>query len=450
MRHRSCTLPSPYNGGRTCEEQGLGEAEERQACVNGGWGGWEEWSECKYVASSASASASMALVEISTNGKDDDDDDNNANAHHYQQRYRVRARSCSSPSPSNGGQACEGESRQKHVCIDGGWGAYGDWSICDVSNYRMRVRECNLPLPQNGGGECVGERVDKEKCIDGGFSEWGAWGECHLESRNRTRTCTHPAPANGGKACQGPLMMTEDCTHGAYSEWSPWGTCIKKSDTDADADADADSHSSGISSKDTSKRNNVGTMNRTRTCSNPAPQNGGMNCVGLGASIEWSQCYDGGWSEYGPWSDCDPTTHHRHRVRACNNPLPKGGKGCVGDAKETQQCIHAGWSEWSVWSNCVDSSSYRTRTCDNPVASNGGKDCVLAHTDAHHDNHNGNGNGNGNGNSNSSSSSTVDGVKQDMEYRVCVNGGFGSWSEWSDCDVTTKTRSKTRRCNNPR
>lgn len=46
---------------------------------------------------------------------------------------------------------------------------------------------------------------------------------------------------------------------------------------------------------------------------------------------------DGGWSEFGPWSDC--VGGYQKHDRTCTNPAPaNGGKGCVGAAEEIQAC----------------------------------------------------------------------------------------------------------------
>jgi len=53
---------------------------------------------------------------------------------------------------------------------------------------------------------------------------------------------------------------------------------------------------------------------------------------------------DGGWSDYGDWTECsaDCDGGIQSRLRACNNPLPaNGGKNCVGDSTDLQACnIH--------------------------------------------------------------------------------------------------------------
>ena len=50
---------------------------------------------------------------------------------------------------------------------------------------------------------------------------------------------------------------------------------------------------------------------------------------------------DGGWSEYGDWSECSVKCGGgtQSRSRTCDNPAPAaGGAKCEGDAKEEQTC----------------------------------------------------------------------------------------------------------------
>jgi len=51
---------------------------------------------------------------------------------------------------------------------------------------------------------------------------------------------------------------------------------------------------------------------------------------------------DGGFSDFGPWEDCSVTcgTGTQSRSRTCDNPAPsEGGNDCVGDATQTQECF---------------------------------------------------------------------------------------------------------------
>lgn len=57
--------------------------------------------------------------------------------------------------------------------------------------------------------------------------------------------------------------------------------------------------------------------------------------------LEPSSPGDGGWSEWGNWTQCDKTcgTGKQVRERTCTNPPPDvGGKDCEGPEEDVQNC----------------------------------------------------------------------------------------------------------------
>ncbi|XP_053675531.1 netrin receptor unc-5-like [Anopheles nili] len=95
---------------------------------------------------------------------------------------------------------------------------------------------------------------------------------------------------------------------------------------------------------------------------------------------------DGGWSSWGPWTDCKCPGHPKQgqkRTRVCNSPVPmNSGAACSGASTEsTLDCLpcsddvqivnpngyhlNAGrWSGWSEWSSCgPDCTQTRQRSC---------------------------------------------------------------------------------------
>ncbi|XP_074659491.1 MAM and LDL-receptor class A domain-containing protein 1-like [Tubulanus polymorphus] len=111
--------------------------------------------------------------------------------------------------------------------------------------------------------------------IDGNWSDWSNYGSCSVTcgdgTKTRTRTCTNPTPYNGGAVCVGDASESTSCNDGAcpvdgkWSDWGNYGSC-------------------SVSCGD-------GTKTRTRTCTNPAPSNGGAVCVG--DASESISCNDG-------------------------------------------------------------------------------------------------------------------------------------------------------------
>uniref|UniRef100_A0A8C1MQ13 Netrin receptor UNC5 n=1 Tax=Cyprinus carpio TaxID=7962 RepID=A0A8C1MQ13_CYPCA len=103
--------------------------------------------------------------------------------------------------------------------------------------------------------------------------------------------------------------------NGGWSSWTDWSEC--------------------------NIRCGRGVQKRTRTCTNPAPLNGGAFCEGM--SVQKSTCtspcpVDGGWAEWTMWSVCSSECE-RQRTRECTDPEPKhGGRLCDGVALDTDNC----------------------------------------------------------------------------------------------------------------
>lgn len=147
---------------------------------------------------------------------------------------------------------------------------------------------------------------------------------------------------------------------------------------------------------------------------------------------------DGQWSGWQAWSDCSVPCGQgvKTRTRTCNNPLPlNGGKNCVGSVNEVVLCdegecsVRDGkWGLWSSWSLCSSTCSKgfrkRVRKCNNPTPING-KDCE--------------------------GNNEIVEVCKDRECGEAVNGNWGLWSVWSSCDKTCGpgVKAKRRSCDNP-
>lgn len=93
---------------------------------------------------------------------------------------------------------------------------------------------------------------------------------------------------------------------------------------------------------------------------------------------------NGGWSTWSQWTDCSAKCGKgfQRRQRSCTNPAPlNGGSQCAGEKKQQIHCasicpVDGGWSPWSSWSTCSpDCLHHRRRSCDNPQPSNGGGYC---------------------------------------------------------------------------
>ncbi|XP_020630188.1 coadhesin-like isoform X2 [Orbicella faveolata] len=213
---------------------------------------------------------------------------------------RFRTRTCDNPAPRLGGHDCtvHGEDSQTFKCnmnpcpVNGGYGPWGKFGECTVTcggGVRQKERPCNNPEPKYLGKTCeeqeLGPSIETEACngdpcpVNGGYGPWGEFGECTVTCgggvRQRERQCNKPEPKYSGKTCEeqelGPSIQTESCNEeqpcsvdGGYTEWSEFSECTVTC--------------------------GGGVRERTRECTNPAPENNGKNCEELGPAKESEIC----------------------------------------------------------------------------------------------------------------------------------------------------------------
>ena len=293
--------------------------------------------------------------------------------------------------------------RQSADIINGGWTPWANQE-CD-SYMRRQTRSCTNPVPSNGGNDCseldndlgnteryVYDNTCPKTPINGGWSAWTPALTCGTGRITQTRTCTNPSPANGGNDCSGldtgkssRTMLQTPCTstpiNGGWSAWTPTtSTC------------------------------GTGTFTQTRTCTNPAPSNGGANCTGVSSQqVARMSCTDMCPQLYPPSTDwckngkvevkTNPTTGCQSyecitTPTICDYAQPPTGCSYVNgpEYNSTTHCgkilsctgttpVNGGWSAWTpATSTCGTGTFTQTRTCTNPAPLNGGVSCTGSAT----------------------------------------------------------------------
>ncbi|XP_052699211.1 SCO-spondin-like isoform X2 [Crassostrea angulata] len=312
-RHRTCSNPAPLHGGKSC----TGNETETVVCkkthcpVDGEWSHWTHWRHCSVTCG---------------------------------QGIQKRVRHCSHPAPAHGGATCVGPSDESQTCVqphcpvDGQWSAWSHYSTCSKTcggGTRTHQRTCSNPAPLHGGMTCHGNDVETESCnqdpcqVDGNWSTWTPFSTCSKTCgdgiKSRNRTCSNPAPLHGGKLCSGTTTETVTCSDGPCpvdGGWSLWGSYSSCSVTCG-----------------------VGIQKRERTCTEPVSQYGGTDCVGLSSETQnctESECpVDGHWSQWSEFSVCSTSCGpgSQSRERTCTNPAPSnGGLPCAGNDNEVKVC----------------------------------------------------------------------------------------------------------------
>ena len=203
------------------------------------------------------------------------------------------------------------------------------------------------------------------------WSQWSPWSSCSLTcggagSRTRRRSQA------GSRVCTEVEEDRQDCQTNLcpldcqLSVWADWSAC---------------SRSCGL-----------GVRTRLRNITRPA-ENWGAACpsnLSEEETCEVEECrVDGGWSSWSRWGYCSQTCGpgSRSRSRSCTEPPPQhGGRDCAGASLETKECsrrscppVDGGWTSWTRWTPCTTTcgrgEQRRTRTCTEPPAAHGGREC---------------------------------------------------------------------------
>ncbi|CAG2227183.1 Delta and Notch-like epidermal growth factor-related receptor,Delta-like protein B,Fibropellin-1,Protocadherin Fat 1,Protein jagged-1b,Fibropellin-3,Coadhesin,Neurogenic locus protein delta,Protein crumbs homolog 1,Thrombospondin-2,Sushi, nidogen and EGF-like domain-containing protein 1,Protein jagged-1,Protein eyes shut,Delta-like protein 1,Protein jagged-1a,Delta-like protein 4,Neurogenic locus notch homolog protein 2,Protein crumbs,Neurogenic locus notch homolog protein 4,Sushi, von Willebrand factor ty len=139
---RSCSNPSPKNGGNYCSGSTSAYAScNTHACpINGGWSSYGSYGSCSKSCGTG---------------------------------YKYSYRYCNNPSPAHGGKSCSGSSITSSTCntqacpVNGVWSEWSKYSACPVTcggGTNTRTRACDNPAPAHGGKDCDGTSSEKGAC----------------------------------------------------------------------------------------------------------------------------------------------------------------------------------------------------------------------------------------------------------------------------------------------
>ncbi|XP_059089002.1 properdin-like isoform X3 [Tigriopus californicus] len=180
--------------------------------------------------------------------------------------------------------------------------------------------------------------------VDGGWGEWTSWGECSgtcgTTTMSRNRECSNPPMKHNGKPCPGQMKEFQQCEflgpcpiHGAWTDWSSWTPCTKS--CDSGLQSRNRSFVPTLSLHSTAEPAKVPPIRHKLVATDPCP-------------------IDGAWTTWSVWSSCTATCgpSNQARTRSCTNPEPQyGGIDCSGDTIESIICptdlVQASWGRIS-------------------------------------------------------------------------------------------------------
>ncbi|KAK1165896.1 semaphorin-5B isoform X1 [Acipenser oxyrinchus oxyrinchus] len=326
VRQRSCSNPSPRHGGRVC----VGQSREERFCNENSpcplpifWSSWGSWTKC----SAECGGGIYSRVRNCENGNSCPGCALEYKACNLESCPEVRRNTPWTPwMPVNITQAgARQEQRLRYTCR----AQLADPHELQFGKRKVETRFC----PSHGSSACETDSLVEDlqrssqslsRNANGGWSNWSGWSSCSQDCetgyRTRKRTCTSPEPRNGGLPCVGSAVEYQDCNTqpcpvtGAWSCWSSWSQC--------------------------SATCGGGHYQRTRTCTNPAPANGGDICIGLHTEEALCNTHpcEGGWTDWSEWSLCNEEgLHLRSRHCEVHNP---GSSQCLGNGTEHRECMY--------------------------------------------------------------------------------------------------------------
>jgi hypothetical protein len=226
-----------------------------------------------------------------------------------------------------------------HVPVNGGWSAWSGWGSCSVSacgqtGTQTRTRTCTNPTPAYGGATCSGSATDTQTC---------STAACPVPMTGTLSPSAFACTiANGASSCD--VTIT-------WSTTSPEATSAVTASGMTSVNGNSGSQLMAVpySSRTFFLYNNSKSLVPT------SPNGSGVTVTAACASGNtWNpstgKCaltpVDGQWSAWSAWGSCSVNacgqSGTQSRTRTCTNPAPaNGGANCVGSASDTQACSTA-------------------------------------------------------------------------------------------------------------
>jgi len=197
----------PCEGGRGCDLD-LSMVEPCYSpdcdCTDCLWDHWTEWTICDKSCDGGQTSRSRKIL----------------------QKPKPGCKSCDAL-PSSQVKPCNTQSCSHHVCIDGRWGDWSEWSVCSATceggetwrhrHIAVEANDCGLPATGYGSeAKLCNEHVHCIPSVDCVFSSWRSWSDCSGQCEGvRERERTIAVPGKGaGLYCAGPMKQTAPCHNG--------------------------------------------------------------------------------------------------------------------------------------------------------------------------------------------------------------------------------------------
>ncbi|XP_078354915.1 uncharacterized protein LOC144639494 isoform X2 [Oculina patagonica] len=348
-RSRSCTNPPPANDGKDCSR--LGQATESRKCntkrcpVDGGYSKWSRWDACskscdegyqrryRSCTNPPPAHGGQSCWRLGQSTESRQCNTHKCPGHLFYLKLILYGTK-EDPLTNNrhvdrrmkNTEKVQIDQRRRDIPIHGGYSHWSYWHSCNKpcgGGTQHRYRYCTNPPPANKGRDCsaLGPATESRRCnthhcpVDGGYSLWSAWSSCSHScnggTQGRHRFCTNPPPAHRGRDCRRLGRATE--SRSCNTQSCP---VIATNTSCQNIESDANCTSWERFCKDTYVWHNC-----PKTCG---------TCP-----------VDGRYSQWTLWSPCSVTcgAGTQQRTRSCNNPPPaNGGASCRGPAQETQKC----------------------------------------------------------------------------------------------------------------